>query len=67
MKFKIKKPSLKKSLSAKFSVKRKVKNALGLKAPKGMGILTNPKKAVKNKTYNKTSIGLGDLFEKIFK
>ena len=58
MKFGIRKPSLKKSLSAKFSVKRRVKNALGLRAPKGMGVITNPKKYIYNKVYNKTSFSI---------
>lgn len=58
MKFGIRKPSLKKSLSAKFSVKRKVKNAFGLKAPKGMGVITNPKKHIYNKVYNKTTFSI---------
>lgn len=45
MKFGIRSPSLKKSLAARTSVKRMVKNSLGLKAPRGYGWLTNPKKA----------------------
>jgi hypothetical protein len=30
---------------------------LGFKAPKGLGILTDPEKAIYNKVYNKTSKG----------
>jgi hypothetical protein len=57
MKFGFRKPSLSKRIAARTSVKRAVKNSLGLKAPKGWGWLTNPKKAAYNKVYNKTSKG----------
>ena len=29
---------------------------MGIKMPKGTGIITNPKKAIYNKIYNKTTI-----------
>ena len=50
-------PSLKKRLSARTSVKRYVRNNLGLKAPRGWGLLTNPKKAAYNRVYNRTTRG----------
>jgi len=50
-------PSLKKRLSARTSVKRHVRNSLGLKAPRGWGWLTNPKKAAYNRAYNRTTRG----------
>jgi hypothetical protein len=34
-----------------------VQNELGLKAPRGFGWITHPKKAMYNKVYNKTSTG----------
>lgn len=61
MKFGLRKPSLKKRISARTSWKRAVRHRAGLKAPKGMGIITNPKKAMYNKVYNKTSLGIGDI------
>ena len=67
MKFGVRKPSIKKSLAASFSVKKKVKNALKIKAPKGLGVVTNPKKAVYNKVYNKTSVSIFSIFKKLFK
>jgi hypothetical protein len=67
MKFGIRKPSLKKSLAARTSVKRMVKNSLGLKAPRGYGWLTNPKKAAYNRVYNRTSISWGSLLRKLFR
>jgi len=50
-------PSLKKRLSARTSVKRYVRNSLGLKAPRGWGWITNPKKAAYNRVYNRTTRG----------
>lgn len=67
MKFGIRKPSLKKSLAARTSVKRMVKNSLGLKAPRGYGWLTNPKKAAYNRVYNRTSISWTSLLRKLFR
>jgi len=68
VKYGMRKPSLKKSLSArtKGRATRAVKKALipGY-GKKGMGIL-HPKKAIYNKVYRKTTFGLGDLF-KLFK
>ncbi|WP_337085313.1 hypothetical protein [Elizabethkingia anophelis] len=55
MKFGLRKPSLNKKLAARTSVKRIVRHNLGIKAPRGMGIFINPKKAIYNKIYNKTT------------
>jgi hypothetical protein len=57
MKFGFRMPSIAKRIAARTSVKRIVKNELGLKAPRGYGWITNPKKFVYNKVYNKTSTG----------
>lgn len=57
MKFGFRTPSLKKRIAARTSPKRLIQNSLGLKAPKGMGWLTNPQKAAYNKVYNKTTKG----------
>jgi hypothetical protein len=67
MKFGIRKPSLKKSIAARTSVKRIVKNSLGLRAPRGYGWLTNPKKAAYNRVYNRTTISWASLLRKIFR
>lgn len=67
MKFGIRKPSLKKSIAARTSVKRIVKNSLGLRAPRGYGWLTNPKKAAYNRVYNRTTISWASLFRKLFR
>jgi hypothetical protein len=57
MKFGFRIPSIKKRIAARTSIKRVVRHNLGLKAPKGLGWLTDPKKAAYNKIYNKTSRG----------
>jgi len=66
MRFGFRKPSIKRSLSArtKGQVTRAVKRELvpGY-GKKGMGAL-HPKKAVYNKVYHKTTFGFGDLFGK---
>jgi len=66
MKFGMRKPSIRKSIAARTSVKRYIRHSLGLKAPRGWGWLTNPKKAAYNRIYNKTTFSIFDLF-KIFK
>lgn len=66
MKIGIRKPSLKKSISArtKGRLTRSIKKALipGY-GKKGRGIL-NPKKALYNKIYNKTTVSVKDLIGK---
>lgn len=66
MKIGMRKPSIKKSISARTTgrAKRAIKKALipGY-GKKGMGWIKNPKKAAYNKVYNKTSFSLWDLFK----
>lgn len=67
MKFRIRKPSLKKSIAARTSgrAKRALKKALipGY-GQKGTGYIKNPKKTLYNKVYNKTTFSIVDLFKK---
>ena len=64
MKIGLRKPSLKKSIKArttgklKRSIKKKVNPLYG---KKGMGYINDPKKAIYNKVYNKTTVGVGDV------
>ena len=67
MKFGIRTPSLKKSLAARTSLKRVVRHNLGVKAPRGMGWLTNPKKAAYNRLYSRSTVSLWSLLAKLFK
>lgn len=62
VKFGFRVPSLKKRISARTSLKRYVRNNLGLKAPRGWGWLTNPRKAAYNRLYNRTTRGCLVLF-----
>lgn len=57
MKFGFRIPSVTKRIAARTSVKRMVQNEMGLKAPRGFGWITNPKKAMYNRVYNRTSSG----------
>nr|WP_276538720.1 hypothetical protein [Dehalobacterium formicoaceticum] len=62
----MRKPSIRKSIAARTSVKRYIRHSLGVKAPRGWGWITNPKKALYNKVYRKTTFSIFDIF-KIFK
>ena len=59
MKFGFRIPNLNKRIAARTSLKRYVRQNLGFKAPRGWGWLTNPKKALYNTVYNKTTTGSG--------
>jgi len=67
LKFGIRIPSLKKSLAARTSLKRIARHNLGLKAPRGFGWLTNPKKALYNRVYTRTTVSFWDILKKLFK
>lgn len=67
MKIGIRKPSIKKSLKARTTgkLKRALKSEIiPLYNQKGTGIIKNPKKAVYNKVYKKTTFSIFDLFKK---
>ena len=67
MKFGIRKPNIKSSIKARTTgkVKRIVEKTINpVYGKKGIGYITNPKKAIYNKVYNKTSISAIDLFKK---
>ncbi len=56
MKLGIRKPSLKRRIAARTSLKRYVRHSLGLKAPRGWGWVTNPRRAARNRLYNRTTV-----------
>ena len=66
MKFGFRRPSLRKRIAARMSWKRFVRHSLGVKAPRGWGWLTNPRKASYNLAYNRTSFDLFKTFGRIF-
>ena len=55
MKFGFRTPSLRKRIAARTSFKRLVRRKLGIKAPRGLGWLTNPRKALYNRVYRRTT------------
>ncbi|MGN6186952.1 MAG: hypothetical protein ACTHQM_25230 [Thermoanaerobaculia bacterium] len=57
MKFGIRTPSLRKRIAARTSFKRYVRHSLGVKAPRGWGWLTNPKRAAYNRRYYRSTVG----------
>lgn len=64
MKFGVRKPSIKRSVKARTTgrLKRTAKKAVNpLYGKKGMGLINNPKKAVYNKVYNKTTVSARDV------
>ena len=50
-------PSIKKRIAARTPIKRVVRHNLGLKAPRGLGWVTDPKKALYNRVYSRTTRG----------
>jgi hypothetical protein len=66
MKFGLRKPSLSKRIAARTSLKRYIRHSLGLKAPRGWGWLTNPRKAAYNRIYNRTTIGCSVMLSIVF-
>ncbi|MDB8790896.1 hypothetical protein PN398_09175 [Romboutsia sp. 1001216sp1] len=70
MKIGMRKPSIKKSISARTTgrVKRAVKKAIipGY-GRKGMGWINNPSKAMYNKVYNKTTFSFCDILKSLLK
>ena len=63
----IRTPSLKKSLAARASWKRTLQSSLGLRAPRGWGWLTKPRRAAYNRAYSRTSISVWSLLRKLFR
>ena len=66
MKIGVRKPSIKKSISARTTgrAKRAVKSSINpLYGKKGMGWINNPKKAAYNKIYHKTTVGVNNIIK----
>jgi hypothetical protein len=57
IKFGLRIPSLKKRIASRLSVKRYIRHNMGLKAPRGWGWLTNPRRALYNRIYRRTTFG----------
>jgi len=67
MKFGMRTPSLSRSIKSRTTgkLKRSVKKAVNpLYGKPGMGLVSDPKRAVSNKIYKKTTFSIFDLFKK---
>jgi hypothetical protein len=60
-------PSIKKRIAARTSIKRQIVHRAGIKMPRGWGWLRNPKKAVYNKVYRRTSFDIFKTLKKLLK
>ena len=70
MKFGIRTPSITRSIRARTTgaLKRSIKRSINpLYGKKGVGWVRNPTKALYNKVYHKTSIGLFAVIRKLFR
>jgi len=65
MKIGIRTPSPRKSLAARLSWMRFLQNTLGLKAPRGWGWLTDPKRALYNRIYNRVTVSFWSLVRRM--
>ena len=66
MKFGFRIPSFKKRIAARTSWKRFVRHSLGFKVPRGFGWFTNPRKALYNRIYNRTTFDIFKLLRRAF-
>jgi hypothetical protein len=64
VKFGLRTPSLRRRIAARTSLKRYVRHSLGLKAPRGWGWLTDPKRAAYNRVYSRTTVSVDQLAKK---
>ena len=67
VKFGMRKPSVKKRIAARTSLKRQIVHRAGLKMPRGYGWLRDPKKAAYNKVYSRTTFDIFEFLKKLFK
>ena len=67
MKFGIRSPSLRRSIAARTSPARFVRHSLGLKAPRGWGWLTNPRRTAYNRVYSRTTVSFWSLLRKLLR
>ena len=61
MRWGIRKPSIRGRIAARTSWKRAVRHRLGVKAPRGWGWLTNPRRALYNRIYHRTTISVDKI------
>ena len=54
-------------LTARTSVSRYVRHSLGVKAPRGWGWVTDPKRALYNRVYSRLTVSVLDLIKGLFR
>lgn len=67
LKIGIRKPSVAKSVAARLSPARFVRHSLGFKVPRGLGWLTDPRRALYNRAYSRLTVSVSTLFRKLFR
>lgn len=67
MKIGFRDPSLNKRIAARTSWKRFVRHSLGIKAPRGYGWLTDPRKAFYNRIYSRITVDIFSFLKKLFR
>ncbi|MCM3034034.1 hypothetical protein [Niallia sp. MER 6] len=67
MKFGFRKPSIKKRITTRTSIKRQIIHRAGLKMPRGYWWLRSPKKYAYNKVYKRTMFDVFKILKKLFK
>ncbi|NLJ78869.1 MAG: hypothetical protein GX329_05865 [Tissierellia bacterium] len=67
MKFGMRKPSLKRRIGARTSIKRQIIHRGGFKMPRGYGWVRNPRKYAYNKVYNRVTFDIFKSLRKLFK
>jgi hypothetical protein len=67
MKCGLRRPSLKRSLAARTSPRRVLRQSLGLRAPRGGGWITDPRKAAYNRLYRRSTVSVWSLLRKLLK
>lgn len=66
MRFGLRILQLKKSFGVRTTgkIKRKIRKAVNpFYGKKGLGIINNPKRSIKNRIYRKTTFGISDIFK----
>lgn len=67
MKIGIRAPSIRKSIAARISPARFLRHRLRLKAPRGFGWATNPRRALYNRVYSRTTVSFWSLLRKLLR
>jgi hypothetical protein len=63
----IRRPSLKRMIAARSSPARFLRHSLGLKAPRGWGWITNPRKAAYNRVYYRTTVSVWSFLRRLMR